>query len=425
MFSNLSPLWADQRFRRLIGARLVSNFGNGVAPIALAFGVLSLPGATATSLSLVAASQAIPIVVFLLVGGVVADVMGRARMVGGTDLLGSILVTLNGVLFIVHHASVIQLCVTGFCFGILNALWYPAFSGLLPQLVPPDLLQPANSLVGFSGNIGFSLGAAAAGILVPAFGAGWVIIIDGVSFLVAGILVWQLRDADQPQPLDRSRTSLTTHLKQGWWEFTRRRWLVVIAFTFSMINMCFEAFLAVLAPLRMKEALGGVRDMSYMMFAWGIGSAVGVFFSVRVRTRRPLITAMAVIPAMSLWMVSLALPMHMMVIMVFALFTGIAVDIFYVLWTTAVQTNVPGYALSRVGSIDAFASNITVPIGLLLAGPLAATMGARAVILLAAALVLILCGVSVLSRDVRHLRPRDVARATEDSERPDADFRLT
>ena len=88
----LSNLWSIRGFRLLITARFISNIGNGMAPIALAFGVLPLPGATGTSLSYVTASQMIPIVGFLLIGGVMADRFGRARMVGGTDLIGSVIV---------------------------------------------------------------------------------------------------------------------------------------------------------------------------------------------------------------------------------------------------------------------------------------------------------------------------------------------
>ena len=69
-------LLGNARFRRLFLARTISNIGNGVAPIAIAFGVLSLPGATPTSLSIVLAAQALPLVLVLPIGGVVADRLG-------------------------------------------------------------------------------------------------------------------------------------------------------------------------------------------------------------------------------------------------------------------------------------------------------------------------------------------------------------
>lgn len=408
MFSELRSLWANRGFRLLITARFISNIGNGMAPIALAFGVLSLPGATATSLSYVTASQMVPIVVFLLIGGVVADRVGRAQMVGGTDVIGSLIVMLNGFLFLSDSASVPQLCATGFVMGILNALWYPAFSGLLPEVVDSGQLQSANSLVGFSANIGFTLGASVAGILVSTAGPGWAFVADGASYLCAGILVWQLRSVSARSPAGHEE-SIVSQMKQGWTEFWGRRWLVVIAGSFALVNMCFEAFLAVLAPLQMKEALGGARHMGFMMFAWGLGSVCGVLVSMRIRTRKPLVTAMIVIPTVGLWMGALAVPVGLPIIMVLALATGIAFDIFYVLWMTTVQSQVPHEALSRVGAFDAFGSNALVPLGLLVAGPLATAFGVRAVLLGAAAVTIMLSLGALLSADVRAVERRQVA----------------
>ena len=403
MFSEFEKLWANRAFRLLITARFISNIGNGMAPIALAFGVLSLPGATATSLSYVTASQMVPIVVFLLVGGVMADRIGRAQMVGGTDVIGSLIVVLNGLLFITDFASVPQLCVAGFIMGVLNALWYPAFSGLLPEVVEPETLQSANSLVGFSANIGFTLGASVAGALVSTAGPGWAFVTDGATYLCAGILVWQLRSGSSRSPAGREE-SLLSQMRQGWSEFRTRRWLVVISATFALINMCFEAFLAVLAPLRMKESLGGARHMGFMMFAWGLGSVAGVVVSMRIRTRRPLVSAMAVIPMAGLWMAALAIPASLPIIMLLALATGIAFDVFYVLWMTTVQSQVPHEALSRVGAYDAFGSNALVPIGLLVAGPLATAFGVRSVLIGGAVVTIALSSASLMSQDVRAVR---------------------
>ena len=159
MLLDLKTLWKIKRFRILLTARTLSNIGNGMSPIAMAFGVLSLPGSNASSLSWVTASHMVPIVLFLLLGGVVADRMGRARVVGVTDIIGAFVVATSGVLFLTDQATVPLLCVNAFVFGILNAMWWPAFAGLLPEVVPSENLQAANSLVGLGANVGFTLGA--------------------------------------------------------------------------------------------------------------------------------------------------------------------------------------------------------------------------------------------------------------------------
>ena len=138
MFRELTELWQIRQFRRLFTARVISNIGNGMTPIALAFGVLSLKGADAGSLSYVTTAQMIPLVLFLLVGGIAADRFGRSQLVGITDIIGGVVVAISAIVFLTHHASIPLLCINGFIFGALNALWYPAFSGLMPLIVPED-----------------------------------------------------------------------------------------------------------------------------------------------------------------------------------------------------------------------------------------------------------------------------------------------
>lgn len=97
--------------------------------------VLSLPGADAGSLSLVTTANMIPLVLFMLIGGVAADRFGRTHLVGVTDIIGSVFVAVSAFAFISGHASIPLLCFNGFVFGVLNALWYPAFVGIMPLIV--------------------------------------------------------------------------------------------------------------------------------------------------------------------------------------------------------------------------------------------------------------------------------------------------
>ena len=263
----VSELWKITAFRRLLIARVVSNIGNGITPIALAFGVLSIPGADAGSLSYVTTAQMIPLVLFMLVGGVAADRFGRSQLVGITDIVGSIFVGISALSFLTSHASIPLLCFNGFIFGMLNALWYPAFSGIMPIIVPAKLLQAANSTVGLAANAGFTVGASIAGVLVSTAGSGWGLLVDAFSFLVAGILVLRMKLPRNAQPEEgEARETIFAQLRGGWYEFSSRRWIVIVVVCFAFFHMGFEGFLGVLAPVQMKEALGGAKDMGIMMF---------------------------------------------------------------------------------------------------------------------------------------------------------------
>ena len=386
-------------------ARVISNIGNGMSPIALAFGVLSLKGANAGSLSFVTTAQMIPLVLFLLVGGVAADRFGRSQLVGITDIIGAAVVSVSALAFLTGHASIPLLCVNGFIFGALNALWYPAFSGLMPQIVPVEILQPANSVLGVGANIGFTVGASVAGIIVSTGGPGWALLGDAASFLAAGILVLRLRlpRVDQGDSAN-GRIGVIAQLRDGWYEFRSRQWIVSIVSCFAFFHMAFEGFLGVLAPVQSKENLHGASDMGLMMLAFGIGGILGMGFAIRARPKRPLLLAVGVLPIPAMWMFALAGPAPIYVLMIFAAATGVAIDLSYAIWITTIHTNVPDAALSRIGSYDAFGSLVFAPIGLFLAGPLTHLIGVRNALLIAGGVAVFAAGAPLLSRDVRTLR---------------------
>jgi hypothetical protein len=130
---------------------------------------------------------------------------------------------------------------------------------------------------------------------------------------------------------------------------------------------------------------------------------VGVVIAARVRVRRPMLVATLMT---GVWAVPVALlgvraPIWLVVAGSFV--AGIAVDVFSVLWETALQRFVPPAALSRVSSYDILGSLLLGPVGLLLAGPLELAVGARTGVLICAIVVLATTGAALLSRDVRCL----------------------
>ena len=120
MVSGQREVLQDPHFRRLVASRTISNIGNGMAPIALAFGILELPGATPTSLSVVLAAQALMAVLLLPLGGVIADRVGRARVISITDITLSLFIFAEAALFLTGTATIPLLVVIGLVAGALN-----------------------------------------------------------------------------------------------------------------------------------------------------------------------------------------------------------------------------------------------------------------------------------------------------------------
>lgn len=393
-------LWRIPQYRRLFAARTISNVGNGIMPIALAFGVLALPGATPTSLSIVLAAQAVPLILMLPIGGVIADRLGRARVIAVTDVVLSVFVAMMAVLFFTGSATVPLLALLGFIAGTLNGLWFPAFAGIVPDVVPEEHLQPANAFVSVASNGGLIVGNAVGGLLVAVFGPGVAIAVDALSFLLAGLLVFTIRHVSRPHVSGESPWGDLVH---GWRVFVSYRWVVVLVLAFSFIVMVMRGAEGVLGPVLALEEYGGAAGWALVLACMSIGLLVGALTASRIAVRRPMVFGMLVILALPLWLVTLAFALPLPVVALGAFVWGFALELFIVLWLTALQTNVPREALSRVSSYDAMGSLMLGPIGLALAGPLVAAVGLQTSFLLAAAIAAAAILGSLLSRSVRQL----------------------
>ena len=395
-------LWRNPLYRRLFVARTVSNVGNGIMPIALAFGVLALPGSTPTSLSIVLAAQAIPLVLMLPIGGVIADRLGRARVIAVTDIILSGIVMTMAVLFLLDAATVPVLAVLSFLSGILNGMWWPAFTGLVPEVVTDEEhLQPANAYVSVASNGGLIAGNAIGGLLVAGFGSGIAIAIDAVTFLVAGLLVFSFRHVSKPHVSGESMWGDLTH---GWRVFISFRWVVVVVVAFSFIVMVMRGAEEVLGPVLAIERYGGAAGWALVLACLSIGLLVGAVGASRITVARPIMVGMLISLALPAWLVTLAFGLPLPVVAVGAFAWGLAIEFFMVLWLTALQTHVPREALSRVSSYDAMGSLMFGPIGLAVAGPLVSAIGLQASFLIAAAVSTAAILATMLSRSVRQLR---------------------
>lgn len=402
MRTELAALRAHPGFTKLAASRFISNVGNGISPVALAFGVLALPGATARDLSLVMAARMFPMIALMLFGGVIGDRFKRNRIVGGADIIGSGFVAVSSLSLIVNQSSVLLLALMGALFGILNALWWPAMSGVLPEILPKAKLQHGNAVINLVTNIGYVFGALLGGAMVTAFGSGWALLLDAVSFLMAGILVWKL---DLPT-IKRDKTStMFQDLISGWYEFSSRSWVVTMVVAFAIINLGFESLLQVLGPLNFADLDSGPQFWSFNLAALTLGMLAGSLVSLKVHFPRPLLFAMLIIASASLWDFSLAAKAPLIISLCCAFLAGFAIDIFMVIWNTSLQSHIPEESYSRVVAYDAFGSFGLSPLGIAIAGPLAQSFGVSKMLFLTGALALCAALASLAVKSVRDLKP--------------------
>src|SRR5205085_1330416 len=118
--------------------------------------------------------------------------------------------------------------------GISIALFFPASQSVVPQVVEPDQLQPANALVRLGLNSSNVLGAAVGGVAVAAAGPGYAIAFDAATYLASAVVLARMRIAGV---LQAAGESVLRELVEGWNEFRSREWLWVIVAAASVGNL--------------------------------------------------------------------------------------------------------------------------------------------------------------------------------------------
>lgn len=407
-----AELLRHRPFALLLTARSLSMMGSSFAPVALAFGVLTLPGATASTLSAVLASEAIPLVLFMLVGGVIGDRFPRQRVMMTGELMNALAFGALGVMLLTHHAPMVLLCAAAAITGAGMAILYPALTGIIPEVVPADRLQSGNALLALGANTARIAGIAASGAAVVWIGGGAALGASALLFAGAAVMIRRLRVSSRPR---ESGGSIVGELKEGWDEFRSRQWLWVVVAQFSLLVMGLQAAHGVLGPVVAEAELGGAPAWSAILFGEAVGMVVGVMVALRLRPRRPILlgTLLMFPAALPYVFLGISAPLWTVVLAMFGL--GVCFEIFGVLWQTTLQREVPAAALSRVSAYDALGSVMLGPIGLMLAGPLSLTIGAHRTLLWCAGLLVVTTFAALTSPQVRQLRaPReDVATPDE------------
>ena len=400
--SGFRGVWQTPTLRKLVAARFISNLGNGLGPVAIPFGVLSLPNTNGTSLSLVWFANMLPLVGFTLIGGVIGDRFPRAQLVGGADLLLGLLVLGNGLALITGHGSLLIFILVGFFGGFLNAIWYPSMGALTSDLADEKILQESNSSIMLSGNLAMIIGTSIGGVIVATVGAGWAIAIDGISFLLAGALVFSLR---KYTPIAKPTSESTLkELKSGWREFTSHRWIVAIVASSTILFAGERSVYSIIGPLVAKNELGGPRPWSYILATWSIGSVFGVLIAGKFKPKYPIRFALMMQFPTVLWILALANSRSVLLIAVCGFMLGIAMDLFYVLWVTTIQQHVAKDSLSKVLAYDAWGSMAMAPLVMGIAGPIAEKFGTTTTLNYLAIIFSLALLLPFLVKEVRQIR---------------------
>jgi MFS family permease len=392
---------AHKYVKRLLFARFLSNFGNGMGPIALAFGILALPNGSANLLGLVLGTTTVMFLIMAPFGGVIADKYGRARMVGITDMATGLVLFIQVFYFATGNVPTAVLLLTNGFYGLMWGIFWPAFSGVMPAVIPEAGLQKANALNQLLTNIGMIMGAAMAGILIDQYGAVLTLAIDAASFFIAGALVFTFRHLTPRAQV--SENTMLNDLRHGWGVFLSFRWIVILVFSWSFLVMCWAAAENVLGPLIALEHFNGPKSWSFVITAESIGLIFGSFIALRIKLKYPLRFLQGSSFTLSFYIFTMAKPQSLFVIAFGAFLFGINLDLWGTLWNTALQKKVQRDSLSRVSSFDAMGTMMLRPVGLAIAAPFATLFGVENFLYALAVISALIIALSLFSKEVRDM----------------------
>src|SRR3954452_5727246 len=358
-------------FRLLWAARTASALGDRIVFIALALYVTDV--GTPSDVGVVLAANAIPLVLFVLIGGVWADRLERHRVMVASDLVRAVLHALLAVLIFTGPVPIWAIMLIEAAFGTAEAFFNPAFTGLVPQTVPEGEFQQANAANTIDWNVAELVGPAIATVLVLGLGAGWAFSVDALTYVVSAALLSRVRPRSRGKAAERA--ALLTELRVGWHEFRSRQWVWVVIVPPSLALLLALAPYMPLGPTIAENRYGSTGVYGALAVALGVGTLLGSVVALRLRPPHPIRFAMSWGARWPPVFVLFALGPPLALLLPLFVLMGFGLSMFDVSWDTALAERIPPHTLSRVSSFDYMGSLSLLPIGYVLAGPLGEALG--------------------------------------------------
>ncbi len=424
------PVLANRNFRLLLADRLLAPLAFSFSLVGVSFAVLAAttsaahPSGSTSDLSYVLAAQIAPSLLFMLIGGVIADRIAPQLVIVVANIMIAVGEGTFGLLVLFGRPGLPTMLGLEFLTGTGMALFYPASTALLPRLVPTGQLQEASALSRLAMNIAMMGGAALAGECVALFGPGWALAVCGLGTFAAVPLMFAIRlgPASSPDGSEgfegsgsavESTPSMVRELRDGWSEFWSHKWLWVTVLQFTVVLACWYGGFQVLGPAVARAHLGGASAWGLITASDGVGLIVGGLVSLRWTPRRPILFVVFGGAVIALSLLSLALLLPLAVICVISFGIGVTLEAMMVVWTVTMAVNIPSDMLARVSAYDALGSVMGMPAGALIAGPIAAAVGVSGTQFGAAAIIVIASALALLPREIRVMRSSAKPEAVE------------
>lgn len=374
--------FAHREYRVLITALAISIFGSGMWAVAMVYEVIYLGGGP-LELSLVAAAGSVGLVAFLLAGGIAADRVPQRLLIIAVEGANLAVIASISALALAGLLQLWHLALGAFVLGVGAAFFFPAYSAILPRILPPEDLLAANGVEGTMRPIlQQAAGPAVAGVLVAAMSPSYAVTgVAACHLLAFSILNFLHRQPAAGAPSAagsaggqrRAKASLRHDLREGVSYTVRTPWLL-----WTLLWACISVLfligpIEVLVPFVVRDQLGGdARMFGFLLAIMGVGGAAASLATASFPLPRRYLTVMMVSwGAGSLPIAAIGIMDSFWALAAVLFIFGATGSVGMVIWGTLLQRRVPPHLLGRVSSLDFFVSLALMPVSMALAGPAA------------------------------------------------------
>ncbi|MFJ9406392.1 MFS transporter [Streptomyces sp. NPDC101393] len=280
MFSSLRI----RNYRLFATGQMVSNTGTWMQRIAQDWLVLSLTGGSSAAVGVTTALQFLPMLLFGLYGGVIADRFPKRTLLLITQSAMGLTGLALAVLTLSGHVQVWHVYLVAFALGLVTVLDNPSRQAFVSEMVGQDDLRNAVSLNSANFQSARLIGPAVAGVLITAFGSGWAFLLNGLSFIapLAGLLMMRTSELHKVDRVPRSKGQLREGLR-----YVSGRpdliWTIVLVGFIGTFGFNFPIWLTAFVYKVFHEGAGTYAFFNGLMAA---GSLIGALLAARRATSR-------------------------------------------------------------------------------------------------------------------------------------------
>lgn len=384
----------ERDFRVVWTGQAVSMVGTWMQAVASGLVVLALWN-SAFALGVVNFANAIPMLVVMLFGGVLADRGDKRMILIVSQAAMAVLAAAVGVLVLFDVAEIWMIIIASAALGVVAGYDMPAYQAFMPELVPPDKISQVVGLNSSTFHGSRMIGPAIAGAVIAAYGLSTAYFLNAASFVavIFSLMVVRYRPAPRPQGPPRSTIS---DLKAGVTYAHERPYLRMFLLLVALNTTFLFPMMAILSPYYVKNVLdAGSGVLGAFWAASGVGSLLGalalVWWPTQARPAR-------------MWFGALAGPLGVLVMAatrdpVVAVMAGMFVSLAFSsqlgLVQSMMQESTPREFRGRVMSLNGVVFNGTMPLAGIGISALAVTFGLPVVMAAAAVVYLVLAGVAM------------------------------